>query len=98
MKASLRRQLNNALAAVPSFGTSIPLERILNLASICGLTPVQEDGTPWSGILCGDCGSCSIQLFNEAENKLEKVALQIRWWGPGYLGRPGVWETNCYVL
>lgn len=98
MKASLRRQLNNALAGIPSFGTSIPLGTILNLVNLCGLTAVQEDGTPWSGLLCGDCGSCSIPLFNEAEKKLEKVALQIQWWGPHYLGRPGVWETNCYVL
>lgn len=99
MKASLRRQINNALHdGIPSFGKSIPLGKMFNFVNLAGFVAIQEDGEPWQGLLCGHSGSASIQLKDISTGEVQRECLQVQWWGEDVHGRPGTVETNCYVL
>lgn len=64
----------------------IPLNDILDAAKEVGV-PVQEDGTPWSGILCGRGGRASIQLQGA------RRWLQLQW----YKLESGNYEVNAYI-
>jgi len=99
MKTQLRKQINRALhAAIPSFAPSIPVGKILEIVETAGFTAVCEDGSPFSAIFCGHCGSCSIQIVEKETGKLQKEAIQLQWWGDREHGCKGKIETNVYVM
>jgi hypothetical protein len=59
-----RKRVNKALYEVgKSYHESIPLGQIRAILKLgAGLDIMQEDGTPWSGILCGDDATTNFPL------------------------------------
>jgi hypothetical protein len=68
----------------------IPLKQIFSLFEEVGITPVQEDMTPWDGILVGKEGQTIIDLMEDG--KLLKRALNISW----YKMQSGRYEIVAY--
>ena len=104
---AIRRKIGNALHKMGNYFPSLPLDAIFAVCAAHGVKPVQEDGTPWSGIFCGtaECGSekakgqtAILQLALEVEggHALAKQALSISW---GTLnGRNGrTYEVVAYI-
>lgn len=59
---SAARQANEQLYGLCRvYHKRIPLTAIFGIARLVG-EPIQEDGMPWSGILCGREGRASIDL------------------------------------
>lgn len=58
LKASERNKVNNKLHALGSYHEKIPLQDIFDILAEIGVHAVQEDGTPWQGMLIGgkECG------------------------------------------
>ena len=99
MKTALRRHLNNALHdGIPSYGDSVPLTKIFQFCLTVGFLPIDEDGEPWSGLLCGREGSASIALRDVSSGEVQKECLQIQWWIEDNRRPESRVETNCYVL
>jgi len=65
---------------------------IFEVLEINNVIAVQEDGTPWSGILCGDDGNTSIEL--KIDDKLIDNAMLILQWHKMESGR---YEINTYI-
>lgn len=69
----------------------VPLESMDTILRDNGFMLVQEDGTPWSGFLCGREGSCTIEIHT-----LEGVPcnnlLALQWYK-----RVSTYEVNCYL-
>lgn len=83
-----RRKIANGLREIcKRYHERIPLGDILTVAKDSGLNPIQEDGTPWSGFLCGDTGEALIEL-DGVEN-----LLVINW----YRMESGRFEVNVYL-
>jgi hypothetical protein len=61
-KASARRSSNNQLATLCStYHRAIPVSAMFEACRPIGEV-VQEDGTPWSGFLCGHQGRASLAI------------------------------------
>lgn len=59
-----RRKLGKEFS-VEKFGTyydEIPLDKIEKILNQYGCILLQEDGTRWSGFMCGASGHCSIEI------------------------------------
>lgn len=66
----------------------IPLQQIFKVLKTTGLEPVQDDGTPWEGMLLGPEGRALIEL-KDVDNSL----LVISWCKL----QGGRYETIAYV-
>ncbi len=87
-KAATRKAANDQLHALCTAGyyDAIPLSAMFDAARNVG-EPVQEDGEPWAGFLCGREGRASIDLRDS------KLCLQVQW----YAMPSGRFEVNAYV-
>lgn len=60
---TIKNRINKELHALPIYFSEIPLDVIFYIVKDhCERGVVQEDGTPWSGILCGDDGSANFAI------------------------------------
>jgi len=83
-----RNRISDRLYEISSkYHERIPLGDILGAVKDNGLTPIQEDGSPWSGFLCGDSGEVFIDLEGS------KRMLVISW----YRMDSGRFEVNAYL-
>jgi len=99
MKTAIRKSINSALrVAIPSFGTRIPLGRIIEIVDNKGFAAVDEDGSPLSCLLCGHSGIASFALKDKETGKIQKEAIQLQWWGEREHGCKGKIEVNVYVM
>ena len=73
---------------------SIPLTEIDNILRDNGLKLVQEDGSDWSGFLCGEDGSCTIDLATAGTNIPVKNFMLVLQWHKMPSGR---YEVNTYL-
>jgi hypothetical protein len=75
-----RKQLNKAVFAIlkPTYFESIPLGAIFDVMKDWGFVVVQEDGTPWSGFLCGEEGQANFR-FNHGEELVDNSMLVLTW-------------------
>lgn len=65
IKQNIKTKINERIATICSrFHDSIPMESIFLACKAHGYEPLQEDGTPWSGFLCGRDGKANIDLSN----------------------------------
>ena len=71
------------------YWNEIPLKEIFEALTENGMSAVQEDGTPWSGILCGESSCTTIKVTG---NKAVKW-LQLAW----YKMQSGRYEINVYL-
>lgn len=63
MPAKAKKSINRQLHALGNYHEEIPLDTIFNALEEFDITPLQEDGTKWSGMLIGggECGSDASQ-------------------------------------
>lgn len=69
----------------------IPLADLFAVCAEFGLVAVQEDGEPWSGLLCGAEGRAVIELRRENE---QSRWLSLSWYRLEVTGR---YEVTAYV-
>jgi hypothetical protein len=85
---TLKNRANKELSAVNTcYHIAIPLDLIFLIVSRHIGAVVQEDGSPWSGILCGDEGRA---VFAIADSK---ISLYLSW----YKMSSGRYEIVSYV-
>jgi hypothetical protein len=85
-------KLNRELHAISlKYYDAIPLDAIFKLFEDQGITPIQEDLTPWSGMLIGSNSRATIELMYEGA-KLKRRALTLSW----YLMPSGKYEIVAY--
>ena len=83
------QSVGNALRTISAeYHHAIPIGKILDAARSQGFEPLQEDGTPWEGMLTGADGRTSIDL------KGSKKALHVQW----HKMPSGKYEVNAYML
>ena len=56
------RRINQKLNDLGNYHVGIPLDRIDSILQQHGFMLIQEDGTPWSGLLCGEEGQVIFDL------------------------------------
>jgi len=71
----------------------IPLRDIGLAAEHNGLALIDEDGSPWEGILTGREGRCTIELGDYNSHHPTGKQLQVQW----YKMPSGKYEINLYV-
>lgn len=65
MNAKKRKMVSNAVYEILKstyFADGVPLHEISSTLKKFGVIMVMEDNTEWSGLVCGDEGSCNIRL------------------------------------
>lgn len=90
--STLKRKVANL--CVPSYVNCIGayVASALEVCEACGFSAINEDGTPFSALFCGNSGRASIQLQNT------EACLQIVWWGDKEHGIEGKYELAMYVM
>lgn len=87
------KKVNNGLFDLSkTYHVAIPLNDAFDLLESHGFTPVQEDGTPWSGIFCGREGRAVIDLTYGGI--LSRKCLVISWYKMDVSGK---YEVTAYV-
>lgn len=61
------RRINNVICSLPNYHEAIPLKTIFDAILDEGMVVLQEDGTEWCGLLCGEQGNCIFPLGDLAE-------------------------------
>jgi hypothetical protein len=97
IKQKVRNAVNTALRPVNrTYYPRIPLDEIFRACTDNGLQPVQEDGRPWQGILCGTNGSTTFDLTCTQDNvpePVENAVLVLQW----YKMPSNRYEVNAYL-
>jgi hypothetical protein len=89
MTTTTLRKAQSTLAALSSqYHGAIPLDAMFDACRAAGLNPVQEDGTPWAGVLCGREGRATIALADS------RKCLQLSWHKMEVTGR---YEVTAYI-
>lgn len=84
---TLKNQINKALNVINrQYHPAIPLTHIFEVVRKAGEV-VDVDGTPWSGILCGDDSNCTFDIAGV------KFHLYLSW----YRMPSGNYEITAYV-
>jgi hypothetical protein len=82
-----KNRINKELHALPIYFSEIPLDVIFYIVRDHAGQVVQEDGTPWSGLLCGDEGNTRFAIEGR------KFFLYLSW----YKMNSGNYEIVAYV-
>ena len=86
---TIKNQINRDLGkGIPTYCPEIPLDDIFQIISNHGGTVIQEDGTAWSGLLCGAEGETSFVIAG-----LKNIFLRLSW----YKMQSGKYEIITYV-
>ena len=78
---------NRQLSQIGTYHNEIPLDQIFEILRRNGLEPIDEDGTPWSGILCGADASTTIRIRNY------RFSLRLDW----FRMQSGRYEITVYL-
>ena len=72
-----RRAINKRLHDLTKgYHAEIPLSAIFDVLKRHNIVPLQEDKTPWSGLLCGDNGET---CFDLGEKEFEDFGIKPAW-------------------
>jgi hypothetical protein len=71
--AKIKNNVNKGITALNGYHDRVPLAEMFQVLKDNGITPVQEDQTPWQGVLSGsaECGT------HEADNQRASIDLRI---------------------
>jgi hypothetical protein len=94
-----KKRMNKDLAEISrNYHRAIPLDDIFKSLKKEGVVPVQEDMTPWAGLLLGRDGRASIELVRSDEfgiyHPVANAMLVLSWYK---MEQTGNYEVNAYV-
>jgi hypothetical protein len=84
---TIKNQINKSLSNLGTYHVEIPLTAIFEIVSKKAGEVVQEDGTKWSGFLCGESGQATFDISGV------KFHLFLSW----YQMPSGRYEITTYV-
>lgn len=58
-------RINRELTGMGVYFPAVPLDLMFDICKRNGFTAVQEDGTPWTGVICGREARYSIELSDD---------------------------------
>lgn len=88
-----RKAVNKKLGAISStHHISVPITEIDQVLRDSEMKLIQEDGTDWSGFLCGRQGGCHIQVASMDGTPYPNL-LCLQW----YKDQSTTFEINCYL-
>lgn len=99
MKVALRKRINRKIyEQTNSLSNEIQLTTIDKILREDGFLLVNEDGTPWSGLLLGESSQCNIEVgsLSKVENEMHKIEenmVVLSW----YRHTTGRIETTAYL-
>ena len=103
MKAATRKTINNKLHKLTAntYFDAIPLNLMNGVLAEKAMFMADEDGTPWSGFLCGREGRASFAIGYQDHTttrtgmvEMDKAALTVTW----YKMQSGRYEVVAYVF
>ena len=90
-RTTTRNRINRAITKnIPTYNIDIPMDEIFECITAHDGTPVQEDGTPWSGFMCGANGSATIEVTFPT---MKSMYVHISW----YKMQSGRYEIVSYI-
>jgi hypothetical protein len=94
LPSSVRGKINGDMNKFLSsnYLPDIPLKKMFGILARNKVTPIDDDGTYWSGFLTGKEGRASIELAYKG-GTVKNALLQIQW----YKMPSGNYEVNAYV-
>ncbi len=88
-----RERANKVFHAIGlKYHDQVPIGLLCDICKDHGFRPVQEDGTAWSGFLCGMKGTAAIDLVDEDGSPVNG-SLQVGW----YRMQSGRYEVTAYI-
>jgi hypothetical protein len=84
---TIKNRINRELASLSNYFPAIPIDTIFEIVKTHAGVVVQEDGTPWSGFLCGEDGAANFEIEGR------KFVLRIMW----HEMPSGNYEITAYV-
>ncbi|MGW8177565.1 MAG: hypothetical protein ACWGQW_02050 [bacterium] len=90
--AKIRKSMNTKLHGMGNYHNGIPLGQAFEILKEGGYFPLQEDGTPWEGIICGVEGQEYLPLMDD-DGKVAKSVFVFSW----YKMPSGRYEFISYV-
>jgi len=106
LSSSVKNKVNKALRQITNDGnktrylTDIPMNQIINILKKNGLILLQEDGTPWGGILTGRSSQADFEVGDASSNggygtyaKYTNSMLRMSW----HKMTSGKWEIIAYL-
>lgn len=99
MKSTIRRKISNEIARRTNrLADVIQLDTISDVLRENGFLLIDEDGTPWSGLLLGESSRCTIEVGDAAKEidgryPAEKNVVVLSW----YRHTTGRYETTAYL-
>lgn len=74
-KGTIRNRINKEIGKIGTYHDGIPVDEISVCIKNHGGMMVQEDGTEWSGIFCGEQGTCNIPVvFADYSNMFVSIS------------------------
>lgn len=100
MKANVKHKVNNAIckALKPTYFDTIQLATCINILEEHGYTIIQEDYTPWDGLICGATGHENFTIAEKDDNLyhynvVKNASLSLSW----HKMASGRYEVIAYV-
>lgn len=88
-----RKEVGNILYAISrTKHAGIPIDLIDEALRMTGYKLIQEDGTDWSGIFCGEKGDCTIRIATMGGDLVDNSLLALQWYK-----MTTKFEINCYM-
>ena len=80
MNVRIQRRINKELVnTIGSYSDGLPIGRIDEVLQNSGFHLVNEDGTPFSAIFCGESSYCIIQIADVGTKKVANRVLWLSW-------------------
>jgi hypothetical protein len=85
---TMKNRINRELHSLATYFPAIPIDAIFNIVEThTNERVIQEDGTAWGGLLCGEDGRANFAI------SAKRFSLTVEW----HKMPSGVYEINAYV-
>jgi hypothetical protein len=94
-RQTVHARLNKSLGEILTLNTTfseVPITEICEAIREYGAMVTQEDGTEWSGILCGEIGEAGFEVVHPYFKK--PFYMRLTWYKREFSGR---YEVVCYI-
>jgi len=94
LSQKIRGKINGRLfKECQGFWSRVPISRFEMILKEYGVRLVNEDGTPFSAIFCGEDGKAEIEIANDSGEKVSNSLFVMTW----HRFSTGRYEVNAYI-